>query len=101
MKKIIISFLFITYMHNLYAQQTIPLYDGKVPNSKPYTTKEWWQPQNNGDTIVHYISQPTLTIFLPEKSKANGTAVIICPGGGYWITSIVKEGFAVARKFNG
>ena len=87
-------------MHNLYAQQSIPLYDGKIPNSKPYTTKEWWQPQNNGDTIVHYISQPTLTIFLPEKSKANGKAVIICPGGGYWITSIVKEGFAVARKFN-
>jgi acetyl esterase/lipase len=101
MKKIIIACFVIIYsMHNLYAQQTIPLYDGKVPNSKPYTTKEWWQPQNNGDTIVHFISQPTLTVFLPEKSKANGDAVIICPGGGYWITSIVKEGFAVARKFN-
>jgi len=87
-------------MQEMYAQQTIPLYDGKIPNSKPYTTKEWWEPQGNGDTIVHYISKPTLTIFLPEKSKANGTAVIICPGGGYWITSIVKEGFAVARKFN-
>ena len=87
-------------MQEMYAQQTIPLYDGKIPNSKPYTTKEFWEPQDNGDTIVHFISKPTLTIFLPEKSKANGTAVIICPGGGYWITSIVKEGFAVARKFN-
>jgi acetyl esterase/lipase len=101
MKKIMIACLFIIcFMQYVNAQQTIPLYEGKIPNSKPYTTKEFWEPQSNGDTIVHYISQPTLTIFLPEKSKATGTAVIICPGGGYWITSIIKEGFAVARKFN-
>lgn len=101
MKKTMVASLFIIcLMQYVNAQQTIPLYEGKIPNSKPYATKEWWEPQNNGDTIVHFISQPTLTIFLPEKSKANGTAVVICPGGGYWITSIVKEGFAVARKFN-
>lgn len=101
MKKYIFIFLFlVSFMESINAQETIPLYEGIVPNSKPYTTKEWWEPQSNGDTIVHYISQPTLTVFLPEKAKANGTAVIICPGGGYWITSIVKEGFAVARKFN-
>ncbi len=82
------------------AQQTIPLYTGNVPNSKPYITKESWEPQNNGDTIVGLISRPTLSIFLPPKEKANGTAVIICPGGGYWVNSIVKEGYAVARRFN-
>lgn len=87
-------------MQKMYAQQTIPLYDGKIPNSKPYTTKELWEPQDNGDTVVHFTSTPTLTVFLPDKFKANGTAVIICPGGGYWVTSIVKEGFAVARRFN-
>ena len=100
MKRIFITALFIFCVMQMYAQQTIPLYEGKIPNSKPYTTKEWWEPQDNGDTIVHFISQPTLTIFLPEKFKANGTAVVICPGGGYRITSIVKEGFAVAKKFN-
>ena len=101
MKKIcIISFLITSLMQELYAQQSIHLYDGKVPNSKPYTTKEFWEPQDNGDTIVHYISEPTLTVFLPDKSRANGTAVIICPGGGYWVTSIIKEGFSIARKFN-
>lgn len=100
MKKIYITgLLSIFFMQNLQAQKTIPLYDGNIPNSKPYYTKEFWEPVDNGDTIVHYISNPTLTIFLPGKSKANGTAVIICPGGGYWITSIVKEGYNVARKF--
>jgi len=101
MNKIIFSCLFVTCsVISSIAQQTIPLYDGNIPNSRPYSTKELWEPQSNGDTIVHYISQPTLTIFLPGKEKANGTAVIICPGGGYWINSIVKEGYAVAREFN-
>lgn len=101
MKKLAL-FLLISFiaMHNVYAQTTINLYDGAVPNNKPYNTKEWWQPVENGDTIVHYTSQPTLSVFLPDKSIANGTAVVICPGGGYWITSIVKEGFAVAKEFN-
>jgi len=100
MKKLFLISVTLFFMQETFAQQTIPLYNGPVPNSKAYTTEEWWEPQDDGDTIVHYISQPTLTIFLPDKSRANGTAVIICPGGGYWINSIVKEGFAVARKFN-
>jgi acetyl esterase/lipase len=100
MKKIIFILSLTSFMHITNAQQTIPLYEGNVPNSKPYNTKEWWEPQDNGDTIVHYISQPTLTIFLPGKAKANGTAVVICPGGGYGVNSIVKEGYAVAREFN-
>jgi len=101
MKKIVlISLLIICIMREMYAQQNIPLYDGNVPNSKPYTTKEVWEPQDNGDTIVHYTSEPTLTIFLPDKSLATGASIVICPGGGYWVTSIVKEGFAVARRFN-
>jgi len=81
------------------AQQIISLYDSNVPNSKPYYTKEKWVPEDNGDTIAHFISQPTLAIFLPAE-KANGTAVVICPGGGYWNASMVKEGYAVARRFN-
>ncbi|MBS1746204.1 MAG: alpha/beta hydrolase [Bacteroidetes bacterium] len=99
-KKIILTILIILCMNMLHAQATIQLYDGTVPNSKPYSTKEWWEPQSNGDTIVHFTSVPTLTIFLPDKKIATGTAVVICPGGGYWVTSIVKEGFAIARTLN-
>ena len=87
-------------MQNMEAQQTIALHEGNVPNSKSYKTKERWEPQDNGDTLVRLISQPTLSVFLPEKEKATGAAVIICPGGGYWVNSMVKEGFAVAKQFN-
>ncbi len=101
MKKLAFVFFISTIaMLNSDAQTTINLYDGAVPNSKLYATKELWEPQDNGDTIVHFTSVPTLTIFLPDKKIANRTAVVICPGGGYWVTSIVKEGFAVAREFN-
>ena len=100
MKLAYVLFISIIAMQISQAQTTINLYDGAVPNSKPYTTKELWEPQDNGDTIVHFTSEPTLTLFLPDKKNANGTAVVICPGGGYWITSIVKEGFAVAKEFN-
>ena len=40
MKKIISVLLFWFFMKPMYAQQTMPLYDGAVPNSKPYSTKE-------------------------------------------------------------
>src|ERR1700733_11514590 len=101
MKKIsLICLLTLFIMESIQAQQIISLYEGNVPNSKPYHTKETWVPEDNGDTIVHFISQPTLTIFLPKQENSNGIAVVICPGGGYWNASIVKEGFAVARKFN-
>jgi acetyl esterase/lipase len=100
MKQLAFLCISIIAMHNNYAQTTINLYDDAVPNSKPYATKELWEPQSNGDTIVHFTSQPALTVFLPDEKIANGTAVVICPGGGYWVTSIVKEGFALAKEFN-
>jgi acetyl esterase/lipase len=37
---------------------------------------------------------------MPARDKANGTAVIICPGGGYVHLAIDHEGYEVARKLN-
>ena len=44
--------------------------------------------------------KPTLTIFLPKKSKANGTAVVICPGGAYGHLSVDQEGKQIAEWLN-
>ena len=38
------------------------------------------------------VSEPTLTVFAPAVDKPNGTAVIICPGGGYVRLSTEREG---------
>lgn len=46
------------------------------------------------------VDKPTMTVFLPEKSKANGTGVVIYPGGGYVHLAMEKEGYKVARWLN-
>lgn len=79
--------------------QTTPLYPAGIPNSKPGPDEEKTE-QTNGITIVSKISIPTLTRFLPAREKANGAAVIIFPGGGYWVNAISHEGTDVARKLN-
>jgi len=40
---------------------------------------------------------PELTIYLPPADKANGAAVVICPGGGYWALAMDHEGHQVAQ----
>lgn len=46
------------------------------------------------------VSLPTLTPFIVETPEANGTAVIICPGGGYTHLAIKKESYKVAKWLN-
>jgi acetyl esterase/lipase len=43
------------------------------------------------------VTKPTLTVFKPSPELRNGTAVVICPGGGFMALSITSEGIDVAR----
>jgi acetyl esterase/lipase len=79
------------------AQETISLYPGEIPNSLPVADQE--MTRNNGG-VVSKVSRPTISIYLPPPAKANGTAVIICPGGGYGVLVIDREGHEVAKAFN-
>ncbi|WP_428307480.1 alpha/beta hydrolase [Lacipirellula sp.] len=49
------------------------------------------------DWSVQVANSPTLTYFLPEKEKRNGTAMVICPGGAYVGLAMQKEGHEVAE----
>ncbi len=44
--------------------------------------------------------KPTLTVYLPEKDKATGAAVVVCPGGGYGHLAMDHEGHQVAQWLN-
>lgn len=81
------------------AQKIIPLYEGEIPNSKAAADEEKFE-DTNGIARISKISRPTLSVYLPPQEKSTGAAVIICPGGGYWINAISHEGTDVARKFN-
>lgn len=81
-------------------QDVIPLYPNGIPNSKPGPDQERRVVRDNGTVIVSDISIPTMTVFLPQKRSATGTAVIIFPGGGYHINAIKHEGLDIAEALN-
>jgi len=104
MNKLITTFFSFIIMHTLAAQQVIPLYEGEVPNAKPCSEKDHefidtsWN--KNGILIVDHITKPTVTVYEAPKEKSNGTAVVICPGGGYSVLAAGHEGSEVAEAFN-
>jgi dienelactone hydrolase len=63
--------------------RVIPVWPRDAPGSEKWTQKEVEFRSALLGEIVRNVVRPTLTMFLPERSKANGTAVIICPGGGF------------------
>ena len=97
-KILLLPFYLLAIGTTMFAQKVLPLYKSSIPNSNPAADEEKVE-QKDGITIISKISRPTLTFFLPSKSKANGTAVIICPGGGYWVVASTHEGSDVAKKF--
>jgi acetyl esterase/lipase len=50
--------------------------------------------------LVTNVTKPSLTIYRPAKDKDTGTAVLICPGGGYWDLYWQLEGEEVAAWLN-
>jgi acetyl esterase/lipase len=50
--------------------------------------------------LVTNVTRPTLTIYRPAKDKDTGTAILICPGGGYWNLYWQLEGEEVAAWLN-
>lgn len=84
MKSKIVVFLFLLFGYRAEAQQILSLYADSIPNSKVLL---------NGD------ESPTLQVYMPLKKKANGTAVIIFPGGAYAFLAYADEGVTVAQAF--
>ena len=95
--KVLMFFIFLVKISN--AQQTIPLYPGKIPNSKVSANEEQINANALVDTVTRKVSVPTLSIFLPTRNQSKGSAVIICPGGGYGGLLTKREGSDVARAF--
>jgi acetyl esterase/lipase len=74
------------------------LYEGKPPGTENWDWQEGYSASNVFQTPLAYnVTQPTLTLFAPKAGKANGAAMIICPGGGFQVLSIESEGYEVAR----
>ncbi len=56
----------------------------------------------SGKTVIRLgnVSNPTMTVFRPPPERANGAAVVVCPGGGYHILAMDLEGTEICDWFN-
>lgn len=56
------------------------------------------EPEEKYDGVrVRNVSEAEMYVYLPEKEKNTGAAVVICPGGGYWIEAMDHEGYDMAK----
>ena len=79
------------------AQETvIPVWPGVAPGSENWKQQEVTY-LNGTQKMVRNVVTPTLTAYLPDHAKANGTAVVVCPGGGFHFLSWDSEGTEVAK----
>lgn len=73
----------------------IPVWTGLAPGTEDRPDEEYIENER-----FKKVYQPSLTIHLPPKELSNGTAVLICPGGGYRHLAIYKEGHHTASRLN-
>jgi len=78
----------------------IPIWPGMVPDAQHGTGPEFTTTRTNALVAgrpwvaVEKVSQPTMTVYSP-KEKNTGAAVVVFPGGGYWVLAIDLEGTEV------
>jgi acetyl esterase/lipase len=80
------------------AQKQIPL-PATGSEDWSWQEKSYFSPIYNLQ-IVYNVSKPSLEVYLPDSATANGTAIVICPGGGFRTLSINSEGIEVAKWLN-
>ncbi len=88
----------------------VELWPGRVPNETGDMGEEKFlmSPKldhkqvevTDSTRMVTNVSRPTITIYRPAKDKDTGTAMLICPGGGYWNLYWQLEGEEVAAWLN-
>ncbi len=100
MKNILLLLFLSSLSYVLLAQDMVlPLF----PEGIPCVSENEMQVKENNNGSQRRISQvqtPELAVYLPAKSVANGTSVVICPGGGYTLLAWDWEGSWMAKWFN-
>ncbi|WP_340112943.1 alpha/beta hydrolase [Maribellus mangrovi] len=99
MKNLAIALFLIMITYCSYGQKIIPLYNGETPQGNELLTLEERVRLDENDEIVtiRNVSMPTLTVIQPKEENNRGTALIICPGGGFQGLAYQQEGTATAK----
>jgi acetyl esterase/lipase len=86
----------LSLLPDLYGQQVIPLYSGRVPNSKKVNMHEVIE-KNWGVNTVRNVIDPSMSVYLPDGHNSARSGVIIFPGGGYYVEAYEIEGTQIAE----
>jgi acetyl esterase/lipase len=99
-KQILLTFLGLTIVFSFLRAQSdslvLPLWKNGAPGfenrkNEPEEAKDYW---------VKNINNPSITVFFPPPELVNGTAVLICPGGGFRLLVFNAEGTDPAKFLN-
>jgi acetyl esterase/lipase len=101
MRTILVTLLSCYATAALAQPQDLELWPGKAPGSEDWSQPETTTRSAAGDRIVTNVSNPTLTVYLPDPARANGAAVVVAPGGALRLLSLDNEGTKVAEWLNG
>jgi len=85
------------------APQTLPVWPGQAPGEKGDIGPEHRRPPKPEVRPVQRltdVTRPTISVYRPAADKHNGTAIIVCPGGGYRSLAMDLEGTEVAAWLN-
>jgi acetyl esterase/lipase len=80
--------------------QEMRLWSGKAPGSEAWSVSESVTKSPSGDRTISNISDPTLTVFLPDAARATGAAIVIAPGGALRALGFDNEGVKAAEWLN-
>ena len=76
------------------------LWPAKVPGEIPGEVGKEKGETKGGILRISNVSKPSLTVFPADPKTANGTSVLVCPGGGYNILAYEHEGSAICEWLN-
>ena len=80
--------------------QEIRLWPGKAPGSESWSVPESVTTSPAGGRTISNVSNPTLTVFLPDPALATGVAIVVAPGGALRVLGFDNEGVKVAEWLN-
>lgn len=94
-KLILISLLF--FVEKAFAQQVLKL--NLKEQNIPSNEKISYTPSGEIN-IISQVTEPSITVYLPEANQATGAAVILCPGGAMRILSWNNDVIKMAKWLN-
>jgi acetyl esterase/lipase len=103
MKQSVVLLILLLLSTDLFSQnkQIIHLWPDKVPGETEAKHPPVVTENTKGNvTRLTDITDPAIVVYPAKKENNNGAGVVVCPGGGYNILAIDKEGYEIAEWLN-